>query len=367
MRVYNIFLSLSLLLFSALSFASVSINDVLFDAQAKSGKITVKYSGQLNGYPELKIVGKVIQVTIPNAKVKKDVKRYVSFSSKTNDTSLTANQLSATTSKIKAVFPFLVSAKKEQVALTILDNQIELTFPRVMVAVKEKKIAQEAPVKKEFLNEDYLNSLIKVEKPVEKKIERAAMVKAVRDPMKEDLVQTTLAAPVKTKTKSSISMVEYGGKFLAFLGVVLLLFYGVITLMKKGFIKKGKLGFLNNTDQVVVLNQTYIAPKKSLMLIKAHKQVFLVSNTDSGIHPISEIKDVAGLFKDGEKALSGFNFDTDINESSADETIENRVKIKEDITKSNQESSLTSYLDVKDKVKFSEQIKKKVKNLKQLQ
>ena len=136
--------------------------------------------------------------------------------------------------------------------------------------------------------------------------------------------------------------------------------------MKKGFLKRGKLGFLNNADQISVLNQTYIAPKKSLMLIKAHNQVFLVSNTDHGIHPISEIKDAAGLLKDGEKTISGHNFDTKLSDADEDKSIETKVKLKDDITKSNQESSLSSYLNVKDKVKFSDQLKKKVKNLKPL-
>ena len=103
------------------------------------------------------------------------------------------------------------------------------------------------------------------------------------------------------------------------------------------------------------------------MLIKAHNQVFLVSNTEQGIHPISEIKDAAGLFKEGEKAISGHNFDTNLTEANLDELNEKKVKIKEDITKSNQQSSLSNYVDVKDKVRFSDQIKNKVKNLKPLQ
>ena len=103
-------------------------------------------------------------------------------------------------------------------------------------------------------------------------------LKKSKDIMK-DKVSMSMAAAKTPSKKDNFSLMEYGGKFVAFLGLVLLLFYGLVTLMKKGFIKKGKLGFLNNAEQVSVLNQTFIGPKKSLMLVKAHNQVFLVSNT----------------------------------------------------------------------------------------
>ena len=278
---------------------------------------------------------------------------------------------------------------KEKVALTIRDNRIELSFPKLAAEaaylsledqktkVAAKKETPKAQVAKDLLNEDYLNSLMNQEDEAKKEAvvsAKALAAKPKKNDLKEasakDSVKTTLAAPQKTivpKTKSSISLVEYGGKFVAFLLVVLALFYGVITLMKKGFIKRGKLGFLNNTDQVTVLSQTHIAPKKSLMLIRAHNQVFLVSNTENGIHPISEIKDVAGLIKGGEKIIAGNNFDDSLGNADTDENLDERIKLKADITKSNKQSSLTDYLDVKDKVKFSDQLKKKVKSLKPLQ
>ncbi|MEX1100262.1 MAG: flagellar biosynthetic protein FliO, partial [Bacteriovoracaceae bacterium] len=229
-------------------------------------------------------------------------------------------------------------------------------------AAAKKTAVQKDNVKKEYLNEDYLNSLLKVDKK-----EEVVEGKVIRPTTDKDAVKTGLAAPAKSSnTKSSFSMVEYAGKFAAFLAVVLLFFYGIVTLMKKGFIKKGKLGFLNKTGQIEVLTQTHIAPKKSLMMIRAHNQVFLVSNTDSGIHPISEIKDVAGFLKDGEKKIAGNNFDDSLVAANDQEPSEEKVKLKEDISKSNKQSSLSDFIGVKDKVKFSDQIKKKVKDLKPL-
>ncbi len=376
MRTYQIITLFFTLLISN-AFSAVEIKKMDFKKSKSKGVITIHYTGNLKDYPELSVAGKSIQVMIPNSKVKKSIEKSVSFSSHLKDTQLRAYQSTKSVAKIKALLPFMIQKKQDQVALTIKDSKIELTFPRVSVKLKKAPkfssiVKKKKKVKKEFLNEAYLNKLLKVDsKTVQKKVNKKDVMKknVGAKKVQVDEVKTTLASPALTKKSgnSSISLIEYGGKFVAFLGVVLLLFYGVITLMKKGFIKKGKLGFLNNAEQISVINQTYIAPKKSLMLIKAHNQVFLVSNTDQGIHPISEIKDAAGLLKDGEKAISGHNFDTNLGDASNDEQIETKITLKEDITKSNQLSSISSYSNVKEKVSFSDQLKKKVKNLKPLQ
>lgn len=372
----------ALSLLSSQAFSKVEIKGLDFKSFKSKGTLVIDYKGVLRGDPELKVSGKSIQVHIPNSKVSKTIQKKVSFSSNHKDTLLKAYQSTKTKSKIKADFAFDMGKKSDLVSLTIRDNRIELSFPRVAVALKAapkhteivKTKAKKQPIKKEFLNEAYLNNLLKIEKkPAVKKDVLAAKAAPNKEIEKKgDSIKTALAAPTTANSlqgskKSNFNLIEYVGKFVAFLGVILLLFYGVVTMMKKGFIKKGKLGFLNNTDQVSVISTTYIAPKKSLLLVKAHNQVFLVSNTDSGIHPISEIRDAAGLFKDGEKTISGQNFDSNYIEAEADKLIEQRVKLKEDIAVSNQESSKTSYTEVKEKVKFSDQLKKKVQNLKPLQ
>jgi hypothetical protein len=120
-----------------------------------------------------------------------------------------------------------------------------------------------------------------------------------------------------------------------------------------------------------VLSTTYVAPKKSLMMIKAHNQIFLVSNTDTGIHLVSEITDVSGLMKDGEKKIAGTNFDDNLNtEETKTKAAKNEreVILKQDIYSSKDDKTKKSdNVEVKDQVRLSDQLKKKVKNLKQLQ
>jgi flagellar biogenesis protein FliO len=179
------------------------------------------------------------------------------------------------------------------------------------------------------------------------------------------------------KPKSSFSIATYVGKFIAFLSLMILGFYGVLTLFKKGVIKKGRLGFLHSTKLVEVLSTTHIAPKRTLIMVKAHKQVFLVSNTEAGIQLISEIQDVTGLIKNGELEISGSNFETNLVDAGKKEK---EFKLKE--VKETSEDSDFSFEElmtetpaaksiaktpVKDDVRLSDQIKTKIKNLKQLQ
>lgn len=376
---FSKFLIVTLISFSVSCFAGTEVKRLDFSQKGGQGFLTVKLNKQLNDYPEMTVEGKEVHISIPDTKVRKNLEKHIAFSSNQKDTKFKAYQSSNKASKVRVQLAFNAEKRKNEIFLTMRGNNIELSFPKVKVTPKKakkaaKKVIAKSAVKKEYLDEKYLDRLLDVSpkkspKKNAKKDSKSAELFKKKNQNNTDEVKTTLASPIRNdqeKSKSSISLLEYGGKFVAFLGLVLLLFYGIVALMKKGFIKKGKLGFFNNTEQIMVLNQTYIAPKKSLMLVKAHNQVFLVSNTDSGIHPISEIKDAAGLLKNGEKTITGHNFDTNLESSTQDENNDSKIKIKEDIMLSNKESALSSYSEIKEKVKFSDQLKKKVKNLKPL-
>ena len=133
---------------------------------------------------------------------------------------------------------------------------------------------------------------------------------------------------------------------------------------------KGKLSFLGSSKQIEVISSTYIGPKKSMLLVRVHKQLFLVGSSETGMSLISEIKNPAELLKGEIKEINGTNFDLDLTQAQADELLENKVKLKSDPN-----SGLEAFLnqnksnDVSEGavVKFSDQIKKKVKGLKPLQ
>ena len=216
-------------------------------------------------------------------------------------------------------------------------------------------------MKKEALGEDFLKK-IEAEVAASEAPAVKAPVAAVRDVMAptKDEVRSTQAAPDR---KDNFSFAGYAGKFIAFLGVVLLFFYGVTQLIKKGVLSKGKLGFLNNAQLVSVLSTTYVAPKRAILMVKAHNQVFLVSSCESGMSFIAEVKDVPGLVKEGERAITGTNFD-DSAAIAKDATPRDEMRVKENIY----ESAVIEEKGIqKDIVRFSDELKKKVKNLKSLQ
>jgi flagellar biogenesis protein FliO len=222
-------------------------------------------------------------------------------------------------------------------------------------------------------DESYLEKLLKEKEAV---IDIKKPQAKGKLPAKNDSVSIIQAA--QTKKKNEFSLSSYAGKFVGFLALVLLLFYGIVTLLKKGAFSKSKLGFLNSTKVIEVLNTTYIAPKRSLLLIRAHKQVFLVGSSEKGLHMISEVNDMSGLFKEGEKNLSGSNFDSSLGVANSEEK---SFKLKDFLDnegeKENNDGTDSVALRAIEKemvaakeshkVKFSDQIKSKLKDLKPLQ
>jgi flagellar biogenesis protein FliO len=336
-----------------------------------SGEIVIKLEGNLESAPDLIVKDRMIQVAISDAMVWPKIEKRISLS-KNLDTTIMAYQFNKNLVRVRAMLPYSIKGMEDRVSITISGNLIKLQFPKIVSAVSKKsssRVAKNTSKNIDQYNESYLDKLIKEKEQAKSPTKRLKIGSKKKDIMASDKVNVALSGIEKDGfggSKSSFSLTGYIGKFVAFLGVVLLLFYGVVTLMKKGVLKKGKLGFLNSTKVIEVINTTYVGPKRSLMLIKAHNQVFLVANTEKGMEFLSEVDDVAGILKGGEKELSGNNFDSDL--GSAD-LVEKSFNLKEDIEKpaaSNSKFSLKTD-KVKDSVKLSQKIKEKVKTLKQLQ
>ena len=363
------------------AFSSIVVNDLGLQTKEKEGNLIISYQGKLLDYPEMIVNGNRVEVIVPQADIKKTVEKMVSFATMENDTRIRAVKTGKNSALITTELPFSVKDQQEKISMKLSEGKIELSIPKLKATSSVANFAKQNNAKKvevvenKKLDKDYLDALL----ALEKKEESAKKPRLVLEDTKgeisiegekkaEDTIKTSLAATEKLETAektNQFSMTNYIGKFALFLGAIIAFFYGILVLMKKGVIKKSKLGFLNNTDNVVVLSNTFVAPKKSLMLVKAHKQVFLVSNTESGMQLISEVKDAAGLFKEGEKSIAGTNFDVALDDT--DEVSLSQIKLKEDITKSEPEKLSKAYAEVKERVKFSDQLKKKVKNLKPLQ
>lgn len=355
------------------SFAKLKVQKVEYsNANSKEGQIVIHFTGKLRAAPELKVRNELLQVSLPDTVVWPQIDKKVSVMKKF-DTSLKAYQYDSQTVRVRASLPYNVSRNLNRVNLTIKDDRIVLNFPKKKVVTAVKKIkksvvkkavsAKKKAVKKDKLDESYLDYLIEEK---EKNIAPKQMAKGM---LAKDEVSTQKAAPTKDLflkdepvEEKKFSIMSYIGKYIAFLGLILLGIYGVVVLMKKGVLKKGKLGFLNQTDMVSVLNTTYIAPKKSIVMVKVHDKTLLLGNSDSGLTFLTELNDTTGILKEGEKKISGSNFDTTVDSINMD-NIETKVQEKENpFLGQGQLNTVKSA----EKVSFSNQMKEKIKNLKPL-
>lgn len=396
-------LSLALLTLASLSaHAGVKVTSLDLKTDGPNGYVHVALDGRSNELPDIKVYGKTIEITLSDAEA------FSSIFKNVNGAQLSANVLNGKVI-VKAVLPYDIKA--EGVDLGWKNKNIEVVFPRGKV-VKEATTARmdtdrtTAPLKpktarmetdrpnspakpattkkventvlakvenavvKEALNEDYLNNLMKEETnkvsaretdltpPVDKKDEISVKQAGLAKP----------AAEVTAPKNDNFSFAGYAVKFTVFLAMVLGLFYGVVQLLKKGVFSRGKLGFLNNSQMIQVLSTTYVAPKRSLMVVKAHNQIFLVSNSENGLQFLSEMTDTTGLIKEGEKFVTGSNFDLNLG-SAETTTNELSFKIKENINESTPEPEAKGIaaLTAKDIVKFSDELKKKAKKLKPIE
>lgn len=361
---------LAIMIFTSVSFAKTRVTDVKWVMNDKTATVKIKLDGDLTSTPSLQFKSDTIQVTIPQAHVWPQINKKI----KTNknglrNTKLMAYQFDKGTVRVRTILPYEISDIVKDVNLNIKGNELQIKFPisKKVVTGSVKKIDKKYLDK--LLNDQELMKLDKKEKKRKK-------VAGKKENKESDSVTSIFSSVAKTGKSgaSQFSFVTYIFKFVAFLGIVLLVFYGVITILKKGVSSRSKLSFLGSTKQVEVLNTTYVTPKKTLLLIKAHKQVFLVSNTDQGMELISEIDDVAGLIKNEVQDISGTNFDTSLESAGSDELLDEKIKVKKDINVSKNRESLADFIGNKTKAvtkkkknKYSDQIKKKAKELKPLQ
>lgn len=364
--------------------AKVKVNDVELAAQDAQGKITVSISGTVKGSPEISIKNSVLQLVIPDSVVWPKIEKKVSVTGADFDTTLMAYQFDKESVRIRAVLPYSLTGKEKQVSVSIKDGKVELTFPRQGQAdvPKAAQVQNERKPAIEKLDESYLQKLMdeKEEGKAEaapKADEKVALNDAQQKPT-EDKVKTAQSS-VKKESNDAFSFTTYVGKFVAFLGLVLLLFYGAVNLLKKGVLKKSKIALFQNMKAIEVLNTTYIGPKKNLMMVKAHNQVFLIGTSEAGIQFLSEIKDVTGLIKNGEKDEIGDNFDMNLDtaeiagkEMKLKEAYNQQADFEEERT-ARPQGKLDNFLadapvkEVKDQVKFSDQIRNKIKGMRPLQ
>ncbi len=339
---YSLIFWISLLLIFSTAHASIKISDAsVTDLDGKSRRFEVVFSGTLTDRPVMEVKDNFVQLVFKDAVVWPKINKQVKLNGDNGDTTLMVYQFDKDTVRARAVIPYSLVKNRDFLNFNIVDQKIILDFP-----VEKSGVAESVAAK---LDDSYLEKLLDAEKKTnsfDNKI-GAAVVDNVKNSMASNKKEETI-------TPEEFSIGKYVAKFVAFLSIVLLLFYGLVVLMKKGVARKGKLGFFNNMNLVTVVNTTHVGPKRNLMVVKVHNQVFLLGSSESGISLISELNDFPGVVKETEKFVTGENFDEKLNFA---EITNNDVTLKENILISSNSK----------KSSFSEQIKEKVKGLKPLQ
>ena len=351
---------------STVALAEVKIKSIDLDATGdKVATMKISYSGDLTTKPELNVGKDHVQVVLNGATVWPKIEKKAHLAT-SNDSTVMAYQFDKGLVRARAVIPMNLMGQENAIKVRQTPGKIEVIFPKVAGAVAATTTTN---TNKDQYDESYLETLTQEKKEATTTVAKAPAAESFTTlaTKVKDEVKTAQAAPT-VEAKPSFSIAGYVGKFVAFLGFVLLLFYGVVQLMKKGVLGKGKLGFLSNTNLIEVISTTYIAPKRSLMLVKAHKQIFLVSNSETGIQFLSELSDTTGLVKQGEKEMMGTNFDSDLDVASNNQQLEKKVKLKQMIaaTDTYSEDLASMVAPNEDKVSFSSELKKKMKGLKPL-
>lgn len=389
------FVALALLALASFgTHAGVKVTSLDLNTNGANGYVSINLEGRSQELPDIKVYGKTIEIVLSNADA------FSAITKNVKGAQLSANVLNGK-AIVKAILPYDIAASG--VDLGWKNSNIEVVFPRgkvtsevvanpVAVPVKastpvaapvvENKVlakVEKKQVQKDALNEDYLNNLVKEEtarrdtdtpRPETTNDELKVKQSAIAKTEASTTVEASDPSQVVIGKKENFSFAGYAVKFTVFLALVLGLFYGVVQLLKKGVFNRGKLGFLNNSQLIQVMSTTFVAPKRSLMVIKAHKQIFLVANSENGIQFLAEMTDTTGLIKEGEKQVTGSNFD--LNLGAAENLAFNEdfgLKLKENINESTPvtEKKSLSDLTAKDIVKFSDELKKKAKKLKPIE
>lgn len=384
-----LFLLLSLVTTSA--FAKVEIGKVKLTRDGNTGVVTVGLKGKFNSTPELTIKDDIIQVALDGAVVWPKIEKQATVNSKF-DTKLMAYQFNKDVARVRAILPYDLRGKEDRVSLEVSDNEIKMYFPitksNKQVAVTKaatNKVKEEAVKTADAYDESYLNKLLKdkeevTQNNVKKDDKIADTSKSLFALTKErtEQIEDSVSNLSSSVEKGGFKMSTYIFKFIGFFAIFAAGIWFLMNFFRKGMLKKGGLGLFSNAKMVEVLSTTYLGPKRSLLIVRVQKQVFLMAQSEKGMDFLTEITDTSSFFKEGEKNLTGSNFDTNLETASKSskefrlKEVAQNMQEASNSTTSSQQAILNSLAgqaagNSAEKVSLTAQIKKKVKDMKSLQ
>lgn len=380
----------------------------------------IQYEGVMAATPELNVAPRMIQVVFPESTAWPKIEKQADLIGRL-DTTLMAYQYDKNTVRFRILLPYASEKYQTATAINLKGQTVEVEFKHPKMNDQEVSVAplknanapqpiakaapattlnlqksvdkieqQEEKKEKVEYDEKYLSELLNDKSETadvknefltdfpDKKSNLKLLSKLGEKKDQVTVKQSADALAESGEAKSGgFSLSKYIGKFVAFLSLILLGFFAIVHFFKKGVLRKGKFSFLKNNDLVTVLSTTYLAPKRSLMVVKAYNQVLLLGSSENGIHFLGEIDDLSGVLKQGEQEIAGNNFDTRLDQEvkksnsakNQNDQADSHIKIKENITISHN-NALDKFLSntkKNTKAVYKEKIQEKVKGLKSLQ
>ena len=356
------------LFFQTQVLAKAKISKINFVKDGRFGVTKIKLKGDFRGTPELTIKGDMVQVEIPNAIVWPKVEKKFTINKKF-DSTVMAYQYNKELVRVRTILPYKLKGNEDKVSMVVNGDYLELYYPLVDSPAKAvSKVVKTSNKKKKTVaakkenagsyDETYLEQLLQDKPVVKNEVKEVpkSEVDAELEKAFRDEVGTESSA---VKKESGFNISSYIFKFIGFFSLLVVLIYGIMNLFRKGMLKRSGLGFLSTAKMVEVLSTTYIAPKRSILVVRVHEQVFLVAQSEKGMDFLTEIKDTTAFMKEGEVKVTGNNFDTDLGAAAKAD--------KEFNLKDLVEQTPSAEVEVKSESKLSNQIKNKLKDLKQFQ
>jgi flagellar biogenesis protein FliO len=269
---------------------------------------------------------------------------------------------------VKTILPQMPLLEKKLVPAIpnpIKDNETESSKKTPVEGIESIEKKSPEIVKKDTgksEKEDYLSYLLssvdkESEKNALKKLENPTLLKTGTITRENKEVVKKSTTPIinvdkNLESKEAKNFTSYMLRIVIVLSFIVGVIFLLAKISKKIMLGKNKLGFLNNSKIVEILNTTYIAPKRQLLLVKVHDQVMLLANSETGLSFISEVHDLSNLLKKAEVEVTGTNFDTDLesdNKNDSRITLKDSTRLYESTPIENKSSKMRSVLKNKAK------------------
>ena len=312
-----------LVLSSFNSFAKNQVESINLNKSGNEFNVVLKNNEKVELTQEIK--ENIFQIEVENAIVWPKIEKMITHPEMGRINAM-AYQFNSKTVRVRFVFDRPKSLQKITPNVRLHDKKILFSYTKNTVPSVNK------------YDESYLSGLLEDQKKKEQK----------RDEIKLNLSSVKKEKSEPTVSKINFSVWGYVAKFFSFLAVMLLFLYGGLQFVKKGAFKRGKIGFLNNSELIKVLATHHLGNKKSLMIVQASEQVFLLSGGDQGLSLISELNHPTDVRKKGEEILFGSNFDSSV---ETEEKNEKEFKVKENISESLPLDESTSFNQITNKIK----------------